>query len=73
VFVAFSPIPFCSRSVTFDTSATKSVESALLSFPDSLSTKDAGLLSSPSILLILKAHLSSMGLEPNDEDGDGSG
>lgn len=29
--------------------------------------------SSPSILDIPKAHLSSMGLEPNDDDGDGRG
>jgi hypothetical protein len=34
---------------------------------------DPGLLPSPSILLMPNANLSNMGLDPNDEDGDGSG
>jgi hypothetical protein len=66
----------------FSAAKASSVESALLVFsaastkpptrPPELPT-EAGFPPSPSILLIPNAHLSSIGLEPKDEDGDGKG
>lgn len=75
----FEPKVSGAEILMFSAAKASSVESALLAFSAASPTRlpelptDAGFPSSPSILLIPNAHLSSIGLEPKDEGGDGKG
>jgi hypothetical protein len=70
--VSFPLLPAPVPAASFISPAFISLRVSLPTAAPALPT-DPGLLPSPSILLIPNASLSNIGLDPNDEEGDGSG